>query len=289
MKYLDEFRQQELARTLVKKIQAVSEHDIHIMEICGTHTAAIFRHGIREVLPGHVNIISGPGCPVCVTTTTEIDRFIKLARQKKAIVTTFGDLMRVPGSESSLNRERANGSDVRIVYSPFDALRIARENPTHEVVFLGIGFETTAPTVAATIQAAEANGQENFSVFSAHKLLPPALDALINSDELKIDGFLCPGHVSVIIGTSLYQTVVDKYRIPCVVAGFEPLDILDSLLRLVHQFENNRALVEIQYSRAVSAQGNVKAMSILHDVFQPADASWRGIGKNCIIRSRTQE
>jgi len=278
MKYLDEYRDKDLARALADKIRATSVKPISIMEICGTHTVAIFRHGIRHALPENITLVSGPGCPVCVTDTREIDQAIKLAQQKDTIVTTFGDLMRVPGSASSLSAEKANGADVRMVYSTFDALQIARDNPSQTVAFLGVGFETTAPTVAAALQIAKLEGIENFCVFSAHKLLPPAMDALLSSGELQIGAFLCPGHVSVIIGTSSYEKVARAYGTPCVVTGFEPVDILEGIWKITRQIEQGEAKVEIQYSRVVNPQGNPKALELLDTVFEPVDAAWRGMG-----------
>ena len=214
------------------------------MEICGTHTVAIFRSGLRQLLPPQIKLISGPGCPVCVTANEDIDRAIWLARQPGVIMTTFGDLVRVPGSSSSLHIERSKGADVRIVYATLDALQIARDNPDRQIVFIGIGFETTAPTIAAAIQQASKLGVDNFSVFSAHKLLPPAMRALLDAREVNLDGFICPGHVSTIIGAGAYQEVVDNYKVPCVITGFEPLDILQGISLLIDQIESGRAEVE---------------------------------------------
>jgi hydrogenase expression/formation protein HypD len=208
----------------------------------------------------------------------EIDRSVKLARTPGVVVTTFGDMLRVPGTDSSLDTEKAKGADVRMVYSTFDALEIAGKNPGLETVFLGIGFETTAPTIAAAIRAAHQNQRGNFSVLSAHKLLPPAMDALLSGGNLGIDGFICPGHVTTIIGTSSYEDVVTRYRIPCVVVGFEPIDILQGILMLAEQIEDGRAEVEIQYKRGVTANGNPGALRIMHDVFQTCDSPWRGLG-----------
>jgi len=278
MKYIDEYRDGTLAKGLARKIKEVSRKPTRLMEICGTHTMAIFRHGIRSVLPQNIDLISGPGCPVCVTAIEEVDRSVRLARIPDVIITTFGDMMRVPGTESSLQKENGRGADVRMVYSTFDALKIAEENPEREVVFLGIGFETTAPTVAAAIKTAHDRKLLNFSVLSAHKLLPPAMDALISGGDLHIDGFICPGHVSTIIGTSSYEAVVDRYGIPCVVAGFEPIDILQGILMLVEQSENGRAEVEIQYTRAVTPEGNPGALKTMKEVFEPCDSPWRGLG-----------
>jgi hydrogenase expression/formation protein HypD len=278
MKYIDEYRDRAVARVLSHKIRNISKRPVRLMEICGTHTMAIFKHGIRSLLPDNIELVSGPGCPVCVTAMEEIDRSVKLARTPGVIVTTFGDMLRVPGTESSLDAEKAKGADVRMVYSTFDALKIAGENPARETVFLGIGFETTAPTVAAAIRTAHQNHQVNFSVLSAHKLLPPAMDALLSGGDLGIDGFICPGHVTTIIGTSSYEKVVTRYHIPCVVVGFEPIDILQGILMLVEQIEERRAEVEIQYKRGVTAKGNLGALRIMDDVFEPCDSPWRGLG-----------
>ncbi|HDZ90958.1 MAG: hydrogenase formation protein HypD [Deltaproteobacteria bacterium] len=279
MKYIDEYRDGTVARALSNKIRALSTRKIRLMEICGTHTMAIFRHGIRTLLPDTVELVSGPGCPVCVTAMEEIDRAVKLARFPGAIVTTFGDMLRVPGSESSLQYEQAQGADVRMVYSTFDALTCATQNPDHHVVFLGIGFETTAPTVAAAIKTAHEGGYSNFSVLSAHKLLPPAMDALLSGGDLNVDGFICPGHVTTIIGTSSYEKVVKEYHTPCVVVGFEPVDILQGILMLVEQIEGGRAQVEIQYTRGVNPEGNTGALQMLDQIFTPCDSPWRGLGR----------
>ena len=280
MKYLDEYRDPQLASSLIDGLRkrSYARGTIRLMEICGTHTVAIFRAGLRQVLPPAIQLISGPGCPVCVTANEDIDRAIWLARQPDTIVTTFGDLVRVPGSSSSLHVERSRGADVRIVYATFDALQIARENPGKQVVFLGIGFETTAPTVAAAVKMAAQEGLKNFSVFSAHKLLPPAMRALLNAKDLSLDGFLCPGHVSIVIGASAYQEVVTNYHIPCVVTGFEPLDILQGISWLVGQWEAGEAKVENQYRRGVTWEGNQAAQRLLSEIFRPVDSTWRGLG-----------
>jgi hydrogenase expression/formation protein HypD len=278
MKYIDEYRDGGIAKALSDQIRAISTRRARLMEICGTHTMAIFRHGIRTLLPEDVELVSGPGCPVCVTAMEEVDRAVKLAQSPGVIVTTFGDMLRVPGSQSSLQGEQAQGAAVKMVYSTFDALKMAAEHPNHEVVFLGIGFETTAPTVAAAIKTAYENNQSNFSVLSAHKLLPPAMDALLSSGDLGIDGFICPGHVTTIIGTSSYETVVEQYHTPCVVTGFEPIDILQGILLLVEQVENGRAEVQIQYTRGVHPEGNPAALRVMDEVFVPCDSPWRGLG-----------
>lgn len=278
MKYVDEYRDGGLAQELVSRIRKASKTPIRLMEICGTHTMAIFRHGIRSLLPNHIELVSGPGCPVCVTSMEEIDRCVKLATEPGVIVTTFGDMLRVPGSGDSLQKQAGRGADVRMVYATLDALRIAGENPDRNVVFLGIGFETTAPTVAAAVKAAGDRGIGNFSVLSAHKLLPPAMEALVSAGDLGIDGFLCPGHVSTIIGTASYADVASRFGIPCVVAGFEPVDILQSILMLVHQIEAGEARAENQYTRAVAPEGNPAALHLLDEVFVPCDSTWRGLG-----------
>jgi hydrogenase expression/formation protein HypD len=278
LKHIEEYRNAAVAQQLAEKIKRLSRRNIRLMEVCGTHTVSIFRSGIRSVLPATVSLLSGPGCPVCVTDQAEIDAFIELAKQPGVIVTTFGDLMRVPGSASSLQRERAEGRDIRIVYSSLDALAVAQKNPGRPVVFLGVGFETTAPTIAAAILAAAGMKLGNFSVFSAHKTVPQALEALMALDEVRIDGFILPGHVSVIIGLNAYRPFFERHRIPCVVAGFEPADILHAAASLVEQIESETPRLENGYPRAVSEPGNVKAQRMLAEVFEPVDACWRGIG-----------
>jgi hydrogenase expression/formation protein HypD len=229
-------------------------------------------------LPQTISLLSGPGCPVCVTDQGEIDAFIELARIDDVIIATFGDLMRVPGTQSTLQKESTAGQDIRIVYSTFDALEIARRNPAKKVVFLGVGFETTAPTIAAAIHSAAQTGISNFSVISAHKLVPPALEALIAAEQIRIDGFILPGHVSVIIGLNAYRPLFDRHRIACVVAGFEPTDILQAINLLVEMLEDGRPALFNAYRRAVTSEGNRKAQQILDEIFEPADARWRGIG-----------
>jgi hydrogenase expression/formation protein HypD len=278
IKHIDEYRESELSRKLAQKIMNTSNWNIRLMEVCGTHTVSIFRSGIRSVLPETICLLSGPGCPVCVTDQKEIDRFIGLSRIDNVIVTTFGDLMHVPGSESSLQQERAEGKDIRVVYSTIDALELAQKNPDKKVVFLGVGFETTAPTIAAAILSAARMKIENFSVISAHKLIPPALDALMSIEGVQLDGFILPGHVSVIIGLNAYRPFFDKYRIPCVVSGFEPADILKAISVLVEMIETGNPGLENAYPRVVTDEGNPKAQKILNDIFTSDDACWRGIG-----------
>jgi hydrogenase expression/formation protein HypD len=278
LKHLDEYRDAGLSRPLIEKIHRISQTPVRLMEVCGTHTVSIFRSGIRSVLPQYISLLSGPGCPVCVTDQNEIDAFIELAGIEGAIVTTFGDLMRVPGTRSSLLKERAEGRDVRMVYSTMDAVDMARKNPDRPVIFLGVGFETTAPTIAAAVLAARQQRLSNFSVFSAHKLVPPALEALMSLCETKIDGFILPGHVSVIIGLDGYRGFFDHHVMPGVISGFEPVDILQTITMLVEQIENRRPALENAYGRAVTATGNLTAQKILQNVFETADVAWRGLG-----------
>lgn len=278
LKYLDEYRDQDIARSIVDRIKKVSKTKVRLMEVCGTHTMSIFRSGIRTLLPDTISLLSGPGCPVCVTAQKEIDAFIGLARADDVIVTTFGDLIKVPGTDSSLQKERANNRDIRVVYSTFDAIKIARKNSDKKVVFLGVGFETTAPTIAATIISAKEAKLDNFFVFSAHKTVPPALDALMQTKDVKIDGFILPGHVSVIIGTKAFLPLFEKYKIPCVVAGFEPSDILQPISILVEQIESDAPELINGYPRVVTFDGNEKAQKIMEDVFETVDVEWRGIG-----------
>ena len=278
LKHAAEYRDPEISRKLVQRIRRLSRRKVRLMEVCGTHTMSIFRAGIRALLPERIHLLSGPGCPVCVTAQSEIDAFITLAGMEGVTVATFGDLIRVPGSRSSLQEARAAGADVRTVYSTFDALDIARRHPEGRVVFLGVGFETTAPTVAAALVAAAQAGLTNFKVFCAHKLVPPALAALMETPGVQVDGFMLPGHVSVVIGADAYRPVLEKYGIPGVVAGFEPADILQAVALLVQQIEGGRAQLENAYPRAVTGQGNAKARQMMAEVFETVDARWRGIG-----------
>jgi hydrogenase expression/formation protein HypD len=278
IKHLHEYRDPELSRKIIEQIKKTSQKNIRLMEVCGTHTTSIFRNGIRSLLPETISLLSGPGCPVCVTAQNEIDAFIELAKLDDVIIATFGDLIRVPGADSSLQNEQAKGRDVRVVYSTFDAIDIAKKNPDKNVVFLGVGFETTAPTIAASILAAHGLNLNNYFVISAHKLLPPALFTLAENRETKIDGFILPGHVSVIIGVKVYIPFFEQYDVPCVIAGFEPIDILQAILMLTKQIEDNAAKLENGYKRAVTFEGNPKARSTMNAVFETADAAWRGLG-----------
>jgi len=251
---------------------------LYIMEVCGTHTMAIARSGIKRLLPKGIELISGPGCPVCVTDQGDIDRAVKIASMKDVIMTTFGDMMRVPGTKSSFMDAKTNGSDIRVVYSCLDALNIAKENPKKKIVFMGVGFETTSPTIAVTILQANKDGIKNFFVLSNFKLIPPALIALAGSKEIKINGFMCPGHVSVIIGSDAYKDVSKRFKRPCVITGFDDDDIIGGIKRLIEQIKSNTYKVEIEYKRAVKKSGNAKARRILYSVFQIRDSQWRGLG-----------
>lgn len=279
MKYITEFRQPELARALISKIRLLSNKPVRFMEFCGGHTVSIFRYGIRQVLPANIEMVSGPGCPVCVTPNADLDKAIALAQTPGIILTTFGDMLKVPGSRSNLQAAKADGADVRMVYSAMDALVMAVENPTKSVIFLGIGFETTAPTVAASILQAEERGIRNYYVLSMHKLCPPAIRVILDSGDIELGGLICPGHVSAIIGSRPWEFITQDYKIPCVVSGFEPLDILQCIEMLVEQVENGKSEVEIAYRRGVYTNGNKQALKIMERVFEPCSASWRGIGE----------
>ena len=268
-------------KTLVHNIGELSQRvgrDVKLMEVCGTHTMMAFRTGLRQLLPDSVRLTSGPGCPVCVTDASYIDAAIELSQHPNITLTTFGDLMRVPGSDSSLERERAGGARVRVVYSPGDALLMAKESSSQHVIFLGVGFETTAPAVAWSIWRAARDQVKNFSVLCAHKTMPGVMDAILRGHEINIDGFICPGHVSVITGASIYRFICDRYHIPCVVSGFEAWDMMKSIAMLLTQLSEGRADVEIEYSRSVTHRGNTTAQRLVADVFEPADTTWRGIG-----------
>lgn len=278
MKYVSEFRDRELILPLQEELRRLGDIPVRIMEVCGTHTMAIFKHGLRAVLPESIQLISGPGCPVCVTDSSHIDGFVEVAGRPEVRVAIFGDLFRVPGSRGSLARAQAEGARVDVVYSPIDALEIARKDPETMVVFLAVGFETTIPLVAATVLEAKRQKIDNFTIFSAHKIMPPALTALLSDPELEIDGLLCPGHVSTIIGAAAYEPLARDYHLACVVAGFEPLDVLKALIMIVKQAKEKRAEVENGYGRAVSWQGNERARKMMHEVFTPVDAGWRGMG-----------
>ncbi len=251
---------------------------VKLMEVCGTHTMAAFRTGFRSLLPPGVSLLSGPGCPVCVTTADYVDLAIAIARQPDTVITTFGDMVRVPGTEMSLEQARARGAKVSVVYSPMDALELAAREPNTRVVFLGVGFETTTPSVAWTIRHAKKTGVRNYSVLCAHKVIPPAMAALLAAGDVKVDGFMCPGHVSVIIGSGAYEFICRDHHIPCVIAGFEAADMARAVELLLRQIAERRAAVENEYSRSVDAAGNGKARAAMDEVFEPCNAAWRGLG-----------
>jgi hydrogenase expression/formation protein HypD len=285
VKYIDEFRDPRLARKLLANIQrmlsvrARSKQPVRFMEFCGGHTHAIFRHGLRQMLPPTVELSSGPGCPVCVTANADLDRAIAMARLPGVIMTTFGDMLKVPGSHGSLQTARAEGADVRIVYSALDALQIARDHLGRAVIFLGVGFETTAPTVAASILEAEAGGLGNFYVLSLHKLTPPATRAILDAGEVRLAGIIGPGHVTTVIGSEAWEFLPRHYSVPCAVAGFEPLDILQAVAALVEMAEGGQPAVVNAYSRGVRPEGNRTALGIMHRVFDVSEAEWRGLGR----------
>jgi len=272
------FRDPEIARKLVSAIHETATVPAKLMEVCGTHTMAIAKHGLRDVMPEAVTLLSGPGCPVCVTANPDIDLAIEVARQPGVVLATFGDMMKVPGSYSSLAAEKADGRDVRVVYSPLDSLAIAEKEPERHVVFLGVGFETTAPTVALTIREAVRRGLANWSALSLHKTVPEALRALVNDPDVRVNGFILPGHVSTIIGIEPYRFLAEEYGVPSVITGFEPVDVLQGVLMLARQLAEGRAEVEIAYKRAVMPEGNPEALRAIEEVFEPCDAEWRGIG-----------
>jgi len=260
------------------RIAELVTRPLALMEVCGTHTMAISKAGLRSRVPRPLRLLSGPGCPVCVTPREQIDQAIAMAREPGVVVASFGDMLRVPGATSSLERERAAGARVQIVYSPVDALALAQDIPDQLVVFIGVGFETTSPTVAATLVRAAEAAVDNFYVLPAFKLVPPAMAALLAGGGARIDGFICPGHVTAIIGSAAYRPLCDQHHIPCVVTGFEVLDILDGVTMLLEQIATGRAAVEVQYRRAVTDAGNTTARALLERVFRVCDSSWRGIG-----------
>jgi len=277
LKYIDEFRDRGLVRELSGKIKQISGKKITLMEVCGGHTMAIHKFGIPSLLPENISLLSGPGCPVCVTDIKFIDRAVALSRLDNTIIATYGDLIRVPGSSSSLDKEKAGGADIKIVYSTLEALNIAMSNSNRKVIFLGIGFETTTPSSAIAILEASKRNINNFFLYSAHKVMPPAMGALID-EGIKIDGYIGPGHVSTVAGAKMYDGLAMKYKLSVVISGFEPVDILQSIYMLARQLENNNPRIEIQYKRAVTYEGNIKAQQLINEVFEPRDDWWRGLG-----------
>ena len=274
------FKDPELARGLIDSIAKLApERDVTLMEVCGTHTVTIARNGIRSLMPEHVHLSSGPGCPVCVTSNRDIDAVIALSRIPGVTIATFGDMTRVPGSTSSLLKEQAAGRSVQICYSPLDALTLAKQNPNQQIVFVGVGFETTTPLVASIILRAARDNVKNFSVFSAHKNMPGALETLVNDPSLKLDALILPGHVCTITGTKPFEFLAKKYGIPGVVTGFEAADVLQGIAMLTRQLHEGRADIEIAYARGVMAQGNPTALAAIDEVFETCPATWRGLGE----------
>ncbi|GAA2745760.1 hydrogenase formation protein HypD [Kitasatospora cinereorecta] len=278
MKYLEEFQNPELARGLLADIRATVTRPWALMEVCGGQTHTIIRHGIDQLLPDEVELIHGPGCPVCVTPLEVIDKALEIAARPGVIFCSFGDMLRVPGTDRDLFRVRGEGGDVRVVYSPLDALRIAEQNPQRQVVFFGIGFETTAPPNAMAVHQARKRGIRNFSMLVSHVRVPPAIDAIMNSPDCRVQGFLAAGHVCSVMGTGEYPELAERHRVPIVVTGFEPLDILEGIRLTVRQLERGEHTVENAYARAVRPEGNPAARDMLEDVFEVADRAWRGIG-----------
>lgn len=276
--FVDQFRDPAAARAVVEVIHARSTRPARLMEFCGGHTHAILRLGLPDVLPETITLCSGPGCPVCVTAAADLDRAIGLAHTPDVILTTFGDMIRVPGSRSSLAQAKAEGADVRVVYSPLDALQVARRNPARPVVFLGVGFETTAPMVASALLAAEAEGLDNFYVYSTHKLTPPATRAILDAGEVNLSGIIGPGHVTTIIGAAAWRFLPERYDMPCAIAGFEPLDLLRAILALVEMIERDAPAVDNAYARSVRPAGNPAARQALEEAFEVSAVEWRGMG-----------
>jgi hydrogenase expression/formation protein HypD len=281
IKYIDEYRDAAIARALLTRIEVLAgriKQSVTFMEICGSHTHALSRFGIRRLLPDNIRLISGPGCPVCVTSVQDVDTALYLAEQKDIIFATFGDMLRVPGTQSaSLQKLRASGADIRVIASPLDVIPLAQSHTDREVVFMAIGFETTAPAVAAAIVSAEKKGVKNLRVFSVHKTVPRAIEALLNDQELQVDGFICPGHVSTIIGADAYRGITSANR-AAVITGFEPVDILEGILMMLGQCLDKAYTVEIEYGRGVKREGNLRARQVMMDVFEEADGYWRGLG-----------
>jgi hydrogenase expression/formation protein HypD len=279
VKYLDEFNDPELAASLLGEIAAATTRPWTIMEVCGGQTHSIIRNGIDQLLPDTIELVHGPGCPVCVTPLNIIDQALSIAARPEVIFCSFGDMLRVPGSTSDLLRVRSEGGDVRAVYSPLDAVKLAAEHPEREVVFFAVGFETTAPANAMAVHLAEQRGLENFSVLVSHVLVPPAIEAIASSPGNRIDGFLAAGHVCSVMGTWQYGPLAARFSVPIVVTGFEPLDVLDGIRRVVVQLESGEARVENAYPRVVTEQGNATAQQMLDEVFDVCDRNWRGIGE----------
>ncbi|HTA42048.1 MAG TPA: hydrogenase formation protein HypD [Bryobacteraceae bacterium] len=279
MKYVDEYRDPTIALRLSNDIGRRVTRPWVLMEVCGGQTHTLMRYGIDELLPAQVELVHGPGCPVCVTPIEVVDRAIRIASLPGVILVSYGDMLRVPGSQSDLFQAKARGADVRVVYSPTDALRVARENPDRQVVFFGVGFETTAPANAMAVWQAKREGLTNFSMIVSHVLVPPAMRLILGSKVNRVQGFIAPGHVCTVMGFSEYEELVREFRVPMVVGGFEPLDLLEAISMLVSQLEEGRAEVENQYARSVNREGNLTAQNLMREVFEVTDRKWRGIGE----------
>lgn len=278
MKYLDEYRDREAAEKYINLVKKMVSRPWTIMEICGGQTHAIVKYGLNHLLPDEVNFVHGPGCPVCVTPRELIDKAIAIAEQPDVIFTSFGDMMRVPGTHKDLLMAKSEGADVRMVYSPLDALKLARTHPGKEVVFFAVGFETTAPANAMAVYQAAKTGVNNFSILSSHVLVPPAMETILSSPENRVQGFLAAGHVCTVVGYEEYYSLADRYKVPIVVTGFEPLDILQGTYMVLKQLEEGRYEVENQYARVVQSKGNLPSQDIIKKVFQVTDRNWRGVG-----------
>ena len=277
MKYIEEYRNRDIIRSLAAQIKSEAGREYIFMEVCGGHTAAIHRFGIPSLLPPDIRLVSGPGCPVCVTSREYIDRVIACSGLKDVIVATFGDLLRIPGSDTSMEKKKAAGADIRVVLSALDALSLAAGNPEKKVLFPAIGFETTAPGTAVTIKEADRAGVDNFFILSAHKIMPPAMEILIK-DGTRLDGFICPGHVAAVTGSKIFGFIPERYGLGCVVTGFEPTDLLQAIYMLVKQVNANKPENQIQYARAVTFSGNETAVNLMDEVFVTGDDYWRGFG-----------
>ncbi len=277
MKYLTEFRSPELVDALLKQIKQVVTKEWNIMEVCGGQTHSLVKNGILNLLPANIQMIHGPGCPVCVTPVSLIDKAVHLAIEHNVILCSFGDMIRVPGSGMSLLEAKAKGADVRILYSPLDAVKIAKENPGREVVFFAVGFETTAPANALSVIHAHKAGVKNYSILASHVLVPPAIEEVMNDELSNVNGFLGAGHVCAIMGIYEYYLLVEKYKVPIVITGFEPVDLLEGIYMTVKQLEAGEARVENQYARIVKEEGNIKAQEIIYEVFEVTDRLWRGM------------
>src|SRR5664279_2031182 len=277
MKYISEFRSPEIVNALLKEINKTVKGHWNIMEVCGGQTHSLVKNGILNMLPENIQMIHGPGCPVCVTPVSLIDKAVHLAMEHNVILCSYGDMIRVPGSGMSLLEAKARGADVRILYSPLEAVKIAKENPDKEVVFFAVGFETTAPANSLSVIHARREGVKNYSILASHVLVPPAIEEIMNDELSRVDGFLGAGHVCAIMGIYEYYPLVEKYKVPIVVTGFEPVDLLEGILMVVKQLEAGEAKVENQYARIVSEEGNIKAQEMIYEVFEVTDRLWRGM------------